>query len=238
MENNSQLIKDVLYNLAEKKSQDECSVSDMEAKLTQILQDTSLGGNDEDRKDFVEFIYAYISSGAVKRTKLLSYCWNFIDPTVPSKKFIANGEEIQPHKFLQEDELTKLYKFVKCHSADKTFGETVYKVMGVHGMTPPEVYKNVWLRRQDFSRATDLRTKSITRQLAWQIILGLHCSLDEADEVLFSAGFIRCNNRLDLIMEYFIRRENYDIMAINEVLDELGIKPFSCYKSVKEKDNK
>ena len=217
---------------------DDKYTAESEAKLAQILQGASSNGNGEEMREFIETVNAFISANDIQKRKVISYCLDFFDPTVLPQQISANGEQIQQHKYLQEDEFIKLYKFVNRHSADKTFGETVYKVMNSHGMTPPEVYKNAMLRRQDFARATDFRTKNVTRQIAWQIIIGLHCSLEEADEVLFSAGFIRRNSRLDLTMEYFIRQENYDIMAINEVLDELGIKPFSCYKPVKDKDNK
>lgn len=217
---------------------DDVYASKSEARLAQILQEASSSDDGEEARGYVEVVNAFISTDDIQRRKVLSYCLDFFDPTDTPQQTSANGEQIQQHKFLQEDEFIKLYKFIKRHSADKTFGETVYKVMNSHGMTPPGVYKNAMLRRQDFARATDFRTKNVTRQIAWQIIIGLHCSLEEADEVLFSAGFIRRNSRLDLTMEYFIRQGNYDIMAINEVLGELEIKPFSCYKSVRDNDNK
>ncbi len=237
MKNIIQGIKAILQRNSADNDND-ANLSESEVKLTQILQGALSSGDDEETKDCVETINAFLSVDDIQKRKVLSYCLYFFDPTVSPQQTSTNGEQIQQHRYLQEDEFIKLYKFVKRHSADKTFGETVYKVMNSHGMTPPEVYKNAMLRRQDFARATDFRTKNVTRQIAWQIIIGLHCSLEEADEVLFSAGFIRRNSRLDLTMEYFIRQENYDIMAINEVLDELGIKPFSCYKPVKDKDNK
>ncbi|MDE6690395.1 MAG: hypothetical protein K2K04_00335 [Clostridia bacterium] len=158
------------------------------------------------------------------------------EPDAQHKTVNENGEEIQQHAFLDDDELTKLYNFVKRHSADSTFDKTVYSVIDRHGMQPPDVYKNAMMRRQDFSRVTEIGNTSVTRRMAWQIIIGLHCDMDEADEVLFSAGYIRRKSAFDLTMEYFIKHRNYDIMAINEVLYELGIKVFSCHKPVS--DNK
>lgn len=215
-------------------SGDKCIV-EAEAKIKHILQDAS---SNSDNNESINAIEAFLSADDIQRRKVLSYCIDFIDPTIASQQSNSSGEQIQKHKFLQEDELLKLYKFVKRHSMDKSFGETVYQIIDKHNMTPPQVYKNAMLRRQDFSRVTDPKNRSVTRHLAWQIIVGLHCSIEEADKVLFSAGFIRRNSRLDLTMEYFIRHENYDIMAINDVLNELGIKVFSCYKSVRDKDNK
>lgn len=215
----------------------DASFDDMEEKLAKILQVHSSGGYDEDRKDNIDAVNAFLSANAVQRRKLLSFCVDFYDPTVKPKTITQNGEEIQLHTYLQEDDLYKLYQFVKRHETDSTFGETVYQVMDSHNMTPPQVYKNAMLRRQDFSRVTDPKCKSVTKMLAWQIIIGLHCNMEEADKVLFSAGYIRRKTKFDLTIQYFIEQKNYDIMAINEILDELKLKVFSCYKSVKDNDN-
>lgn len=228
-------IKTILQRELEEDSCDDKYFTERETKVAEILQEAISG---EDGYDYVATVKAFLCADEIKRRKILSYCMDFFDPTISIQQLAASGEQIQPHRFLQEDEVVKLYKFVKRHSEDKSFGETVYKVMDKHGMTPPDVYKNALLRRQDFSRATNPHVKNVTRQLAWQIIVGLHCSLDEADDVLFSSGFIRRNSRLDLTMEFFIRHENYDIMAINDVLAEFDIKPFSCYKPVRDNDNK
>lgn len=216
-----------------------------EAKLEKICEEALADSGGFRIKKRIKAIKKYISVGETEKRKLYAFCLDFFDPT--DTRILLNndipilsnnsGERIQRHEFLQNDEIKELYEFVKRHTKDVTFGETVYKVMEKHSMTAPDVYRNAQLRRQDFSRAVDSRTKSVTRQLAWQIIIGLHCSLQEADEVLFSAGFIRRNSAFDLTMEYFIRRGNYDVFAINDVLSEFGLKTFSCYKPVRDKDN-
>ena len=202
----------------------------LERVLSDCLPEYDAGGF----KKVVDKIKAYMDGGEVQRNKLLYFILDFVDPTAQPKTITANGEEIQQHAFLDEDELTKLYNFVKRHSADSTFDKTVYSVIAKHGMEPPQVYKNAMMRRQDFSRVTEVGNTSVTRRMAWQIIIGLHCNMDEADEVLFSAGYIRRRSAFDLTMEYFINQQNYDIMAINEVLYELGLKVFSCYKPVSD----
>lgn len=208
-----------------------------ESKLKKILSQITVQCEEQKYNLIVKTIDNFFKSGEIQRNKLYLYCINFYDPTVKPKTTTQNGEEIQLNAYLQEDDLYKLYQFVKRHETDSTFGETVYQVMDSHNMTPPQVYKNAMLRRQDFSRVTDPKCKSVTKMLACQIIIGLHCNMEETDEVLFSAGYIRRKTKFDLTMQYFIEQKNYDIMAINEVLDELKLKVFSCYKSVKDNDN-
>lgn len=181
----------------------------------------------DDDKTKIEFIRSFINADEVKKRKLLSYCVAFNDPTI-STEITMQGEQICQHAYLKYDEFYLLQQFVKRHQNDISFGETVYKIMDKHGMTAPQVYKNALIRRQDFARVTDLRCKNVTRKMTWQIIIGLHCSLEEADDVLFSAGYIRRNTRMDLTMQYFIENKNYDIEAIDAVLSELGLKTFTC----------
>lgn len=199
-------------------------------KLSEILKNA-----EEEQAPLVKTINDFIADEVQKR-KLCNYCENFSDPTIKSESVRADDGEVELHAYLSDDELCRLYKFVKRHTDDGSFGDTVYNVMTKHGMVAPQVYKNASLRRQDFARATDSRCKSVTRQLAWQIIVGLHCTMDEADEVLFSAGYIRRETSFDLTMQYFIERKNYDVMAINEVLYALGLKPFSVDRTVKNDD--
>lgn len=209
------------------------SIEDEFTSLAVKLQSIIASDDAKQRQEIVSAIEAFLKGDETKKRKLLSYCLDFFDPTAKLKTVTQNGEEMQLNAYLKQDDLHKLYQFVKRHESDSTFGETVYKVMDRHNMTAPQVYKGALLRRQDFARATDPKGKNVTKQIAWQIVIGLHCSLQEADEVLFSAGYIRRKIKLDLVMEYFINTQNYDIMAINEVLYEMNIKLFSCYTPVK-----
>lgn len=206
-------------------------------KLQEILSSCSKNYEREIFEEIAKTVKNFVDGGDIEKRKLHSFCVNFCDPTVQPKTVMQNSEEIQLNAYLHEDDLYKLYQFVKRHESDSTFGDIVYKVMDRHNMTAPQVYKAALLRRQDFARATDPKVKNVTKQIAWQIIVGLHCSIEEADEVLFSAGYIRRKTKFDLTMEYFIRHHNYDIMAINDVLGDLNLKPFSCYKPVKDNDN-
>lgn len=205
-----------------KTDDDDEQLKQSDEKLTQILQDASA-----DDEAGIELVRSFMTADEVLKRKLLSYCMEFNDPTIHTEPRMQ-GEQTCQHDFLRQDELYMLHQFVKRHQNDISFGETVYKIMEKHRMKAPEVYKNALLRRQDFARVTDPRCKNVTRKIAWQIVIGLHCSLDEADDVLFSAGYIRRNTRMDLTMQYFIEHKNYDIEAIDAVLSDLGLKTFTC----------
>lgn len=198
------------------------------SKLKQILHDAA---SDSFDVAAVQTIRSFVETDKVSKRRLLAYCANFVDPTSSHTQTNARDTQVCLHTYLQKSELYKLVDFINLHRHDTTFGEAVYNLMNQHGMTAPQVYKNAMLRRQDFARATAFEGDyNVTKRVAWQIIIGLHCNLQEADAVLFSAGYLRRKNDVDLIMEYFISRENYDIAAINAVLSDLQLKEFPCYE--------
>lgn len=218
-----QELKNLLQREAASIENDVELLNKADEKLAEII----LGATDDEAAT-IEFVRAFLANDKVQKRKLLSYCVDFVDPTVVVDAQQMHGEQICQHAYLKQNELYMLHQFVKRHQNDISFGETVYKIMDKHGMMAPQVYKNALLKRQDFARVTDPRCKSVTRKMAWQIVIGLHCSLEEADDVLFSAGYIRRNTRMDLTMQYFIEHKNYDIEAIDAVLSELGLKTFTC----------
>ena len=203
------------------------------AKLQGILAEDS-----QQRQEDVSAIRAFLEGSEIQKRKLLVFCADFVDTTVKPATRMQNGEEIQLNALLQQDEITKLAQFVKAHATDKTFNQTVYNVMARHNLSAPQVYGAVYMPRQDFFRAVDDNAPKVSRRLVWRIILGLHCNIDEADEVLYSAGYIRRASNLDLTFEYFIKHNNYDIRPINDVLHELGVKVYTLHTNVKDRDVK
>ena len=227
----TQSIKTLLQREAVESESDEQLLCRADDKLNAILQKATA-----DDAATVELIRTYAESNEINKRKLLSFCVNFRDPTARGQQTIPNGAQIQLHTWLEESELHQLQQFVKKHQYDVFFPVTVYEMMDRHEMTPPQVYGNVMMSRQDFSRATDPRGKNVTRRIVWQIIIGLHCTLEEAEDVLFSAGYTMRKTRLDLIMEYFVRHNNYDIESINDVLEKYEDKPYQIYRPVRDDD--
>ena len=146
------------------------------------------------------------------------------------------GSVEEDKRYIDEDELKKLYRFVKERKSDKTFGSAVFEIMKKHKVDAPQVYKEAMLSRQDFSRVTGPKCKGIKKTTVWSLIIGLHCDMDEANYLLYSAGISKRATVFDLILEYMIITKNYDIMAINEVLYEYDQPLLACHIDNNGKD--
>lgn len=106
---------------------------------------------------------------------------------------------------------------------DKTFMELVFSFADEKGMTDVEVQKRANLDRKAFSKLKCGTTKNPSKGTALALAVALRLSLDDTKDLLSRAGFaLSPCSRQDVIVQYFIEHEAYDIYEINMALFEHG----------------
>ncbi len=112
------------------------------------------------------------------------------------------------------------------NNLDKTFMEMVFSFADEKGMTDVEVQKRANLDRKAFSKLKCGTTKNPSKATALALAVALMLNLDDTKDLLSRAGFaLSPCSKQDLIVQYFIEREVYDIYAINIALFEHGEQP-------------
>ena len=104
---------------------------------------------------------------------------------------------------------------------DEPFAATLMRIIDLKGRSDVDVYKRANLDRKLFSKIRAGKGYMPSKKTVVALAVALELSLAEARDLLARAGFALSRSVMfDVIVEYFITRNRYDIYEINNVLFE------------------
>lgn len=112
--------------------------------------------------------------------------------------------------------------------AECGFSEYLLDLLQESGEKDADVYRRAGMSRQLFNKIINSRDYQPKKKTAIQLAIGLRLDMAQTQRLLEKAGYaLTRSSKSDLVVQYFIERREYNVVAINLALFDCGL-PLLC----------
>lgn len=146
-----------------------------------------------------------------------------IDMSAPAEFDVGSMKKTKITKEMSQTMVTNRNIDDLMSQMEETFSQRLLRMIDERGMTDSEVYTKAYVDRRHFSKIRKDINYAPNKKTVLAFTIALELSLDEAKDLLRSAGFaLSRSSKTDIIVAYFLQNKIYDMFEINDVLYAYG----------------
>lgn len=159
-------------------------------------------------------------------SNLLIELQEYIDMNL--NKFVYDVCESQMYiekSLCEEIKNIELKDFIK-NKRMPTFSQVLFTFIDKKGTSDSDIYKRAGIDRRHFSKIRSNPNYHPRKNTAIVLALALELNKSDTDKLLSSSGYSLSDcDTFDLIIQFCVEKEIYDIHSVNQTLDHFNLKP-------------
>ena len=112
----------------------------------------------------------------------------------------------------------------------ESFPQTLERMIRERGLKNSQVYRRANLTRQHFAKILNSEGYQPRKEAVLALAIALELNLDETRDFLGRAGYaLTASSKTDVIVQFFIETENYDMFQLEQVLFQFTGRTLASY---------
>ena len=186
--------------------------------------------------EMMQNLHEYCGQDTIAMVQLLEVVQRKLQNQTPEKQELFEQAQAYIDRwYREEDEIECVYhQLALCEEErvmdpdvledlEPTFSQKLFELIRKQGISETDCYKNANIDRRLFSKIRSDDEYQPKKNTVFALIFGLKLNLTDAEDLLDAAGYsISHSLKMDVLVEFLIKKKIYDLITVNEVLYKYG----------------